>query len=74
MSYQDVYKKRDEMYSRYGGLMTLADVKKELGVKDNRTAKKHIEELGIEPIKLGQSIKYETSMLAKAIVNRRGMC
>ena len=72
--YREIYKKRDEMYDRYGGMMTLAQVKKELGVTDDRTAKDMLRDLGVEPIKLGRSKKYETYLLAKALVNRRGMC
>ncbi len=72
-NYREVYKKRDEMYDRYGGMMTLAQVKKELGVTDSRTAREMLRGLEVEPIKLGRSKKYETSLLAKALVSRRGM-
>lgn len=72
--YREIYKKRDEMYDRYGGMMTITQVKKELGVKDARTAKDMLRDLGVEPIKLGRSNRYETYLLAKALVNRRGMC
>lgn len=73
-NYREIYKKRDEMYDRYGGMMTMVQVKMELGVTDNRTAKEILRDLGVEPIRLGRSLKYETDMLARAIVNRRGMC
>lgn len=73
-NYREIYKKRDEMFDRYGGMMTLAQVKKELGVTDDRTAKEYLRDLGVEPIKTGRSKKYETCLLARAIVNRRGMC
>lgn len=73
-NYREIYKKRDEMFDRYGGMMTLAQVKKELGVTDDRTAKEYLRDFGVEPIKTGRSKKYETYLLARAIVNRRGMC
>lgn len=72
--YREICKKRDEMYDRYGGMMTMSQVKWELGVKDDRTAREMLKDLNVEPIKLGRSRKYETVLLARALVNRRGMC
>ena len=49
----------------------------ELGfsVHSVRSIQKAIEELGIPAIKIGRNKpKYETHLVAKAIVERRGMC
>lgn len=72
--YREIYKKRDDMYARFGGMMTLAQVKEELGVSDDRTARTILQDLGVEPTKLGRIKKYETYLLARALVNRRGAC
>lgn len=71
VNYREINKKRDDMYDRYGGMMTLRQVKKELGVSDDRTAKEHLRDLGVHPTRIGRAVKYETYLLAKALVTRR---
>lgn len=64
----------DDFWNRYGGMMTLTDVSKELGVGSRQTAKKFVDAREIPGIVVGDRIKYESRQVAKAIVNARGFC
>lgn len=62
--------KRNILREIYGGMMTAEDLSKELGMKPN-DAKQLMLENGIGCL-LGKRIKFETDMVAKFIVERRG--
>lgn len=69
--YEKVRKKADELYRRYGGMMTTTDLSKELGVnRDAAKAWARSEGIGN---RIGKRIKYETDEVARRIVETRGM-
>lgn len=70
--YREMAAVKNEMYDRYGGLMTVADLEKELGVT-RAVAKKWAED-NVPGVMIGKRVKYETRLVAKAIVNARGFC
>lgn len=61
-----------EMFERHGGMMTVADVALELG--SSRAVAKRWAEENVPGTMIGKRIKYETRLVAKAIVNKRGIC
>lgn len=69
--YNEIREKRNILRDLYGGMMTLADLSRELGMKPE-DAKAWAMEQGL-CIQLGKRLKVETDMLAKFIVQRRGM-
>lgn len=68
----DVKEKRKIMYERYGGMMTVTDVSKELGV--SRQGAADWLEGRVKGCQVGKRIKFETDMVAKAICDIRGFC
>ena len=69
--YNDIREKRNILRDLYGGMMTLSDLSRELGMKPE-DAKVWAIEQGL-CVQLGKRLKVETDMLAKFIVRRRGM-
>lgn len=59
------------MYERYGGMMTVTDVSKELGV--NRQGAADWLKGRVKGCQVGKRIKFETDQVAKAICNSRDM-
>ena len=72
--YRDVAEKRRILRDIYGGMMKLDDIMKEFGYKTPYSARRAVQEMGILPIKIGRMTKYETDMVAKWLVETRGMC
>lgn len=70
--YRQINTVYDEMYDRFGGMMTLTDLAKELGT--SRTLAKRWAEENVPGITIGERVKYETRLVAKSIVNKRGFC
>lgn len=70
--YKDVRALADDFIARYGGMMTVTDLAKELGTC-REYAKKWGIEKGIGSI-VNSRIKFESRLVAKAIVDGRGMC
>ena len=70
--YSDIREKRGILREIYGGMMSLADLSRELGMSPE-DAKVWASSQGIGTI-IGRRIKYETDMVAKIIVVQRGMC
>ncbi len=66
-----VQEKRRAMFDRYGGMMTMKDVQRELGVTEV-VAREWIQ-AHVEGCPVGKRVKYETDEVAKAIVLTRGM-
>lgn len=66
-----IKEKRSIMREVYGGMMTLTDLTKELGMNRD-AAKEWAQEQGLA-ICIGKRVKYETDEVARLIVNRRGM-
>ena len=70
--YNEIAEKRRTLRGIYGGMMSLSDLAKELGVKDKRSAKAWAMQQGIGN-QIGRFLRFETDQVAKAIVNGRGM-
>lgn len=71
--YQEVKKKTDLLRSDYGGMMSVKDLMHELGFGSHHTVNNWIRDNGVEGVKVGRSVKYETDQVARVIVNARGM-
>lgn len=72
--YRDVAEKRKILRDIYSGMMTLDDVMTELGYKSQVSARRAVQEMGIVPTQVGRMKKYETDLVAKRLVELRGMC
>lgn len=74
---EDIREKRRIMREIYGGMMTLEDVRTELGYGSPRSARKWIRECGLDGTRVSTgarvSVRYETDLVAKKIVEGRGM-
>ena len=69
--YTEIREKRSILREIYGGMMTMADLGRELGTNPE-DARKWAEERGL-CTQIGKRIKAETDMVAKALVQIRGM-
>ena len=56
----------------YGGMLSLKQLTRELGLKDTRAAKAWAEEHGIGN-QIGPRVRYDADQIAKALVMGRGM-
>lgn len=72
--YRQINAVYNEMYARFGGMMTLTDIAKELGNASRDTAKKWLVEHDVPGIKVGVYPRWETRLVAKKIVSSRGYC
>jgi len=70
--YSAISEKRKILRDIYGGMMTLTDVAKELGINRD-LARTWVRELGMG-CKIGRRVYYETDEIARAIVQARVMC
>lgn len=68
----DIREKRNILRDLYGGMMTIADLAQELNMKPE-DAKAWAMENGLGVL-IGKRVKVESDMVAKVIVQRRGMC
>lgn len=64
----------DEMYKKYGGMMNLTEVCNELGRTSGDIAKRWLKRHDVPGIVVGIKPRWETRLVAKAIVNSRGFC
>lgn len=71
--YNAIREKRQILRDIYGGMMSIADLTKELGYKSPKSARAWLATVGVEAVKVGGGIRYETDQVAKAIVDGRGM-
>ena len=72
-NYRAITEKQETLRGLYNGMMTLADVSRELNV-DKKVAKVWLTENQVEGVMVGKRVKYETDEIAKVIVRLRGMC
>ena len=70
--YNEIAEKRRILRGIYGGMMSLSDLTRELGLKDTRAAKAWALQNGIGN-QIGRWIRYDTDTVAKQIVMGRGM-
>lgn len=71
--YKEVEKKAKLLRADYGGMMSIKDLMRELGFDSHHTVKNWITENGVEGVRIGRSIRYETDQVAQVIVAGRGM-
>lgn len=72
--YREITEKRGILRGIYGGMMTLNEVMTELGYTSPVSARRAVQEMGIVPTQVGRMKRYETDLVAKRIVELRGMC
>lgn len=70
--HNEIAEKRRTMRGIYGGMMTLVDLTRELGLKDPRAAKAWAAEHNIGN-QIGRRVRYDTDTVAKILVMGRGM-
>ena len=70
----NVREKRNILRSVYGGMMTMENIKTELGYTSRTSAIAWVKDVGLEGTRVNRGIRYETDLVAKKIVERRGMC
>lgn len=73
-NYREERAVRDDLEKKYGGMMNLSEIREELGRTSGDTAKKWLEKHGVPGILVGVKPRWETKLVAKAIVNSRGFC
>lgn len=69
--YEEIEKKYKILYERYGGMMKLSDLTKELSA-NRRTALDWAREHSVG-IRVGNQYRFETDQVASQIVRGRGM-
>lgn len=72
--YREVAEKRKILREQYGGMMSLENVKVELGYRSRESALAATREMGLSPTRIGRMKKYDTDQVAKRLVELRGMC
>lgn len=73
-NYREINALASDFFEKYGGMMTLTQVGRELGVGSRQTAKKFVEDREVPGVAVGERVKYESRLVAKAIVSARGFC
>lgn len=71
--YKAVAEKRRILRDEYGGMMTLVELGKELGYKCQKSTKAWVREHFLEGVQMGRGVRYETDLVARIIVDARGM-
>lgn len=71
--YNEIKEKRQILRDIYGGMMTIADLTKELGYNSPKSTRAWLATVALEAVKVGRGLRYETDQVAKAIVDGRGM-
>lgn len=70
----EIQQKRRTLRGLYGGMMSLEQLKEELGYRSPKSARAWLAEVGLAGTRIGKSIKYDTDQVAKILVDARGMC
>lgn len=73
-NYREVNKLANDFHEKYGGMMTLSDVAVELGRASRETAKKWLMDHEVPGVQVGVYPRWESRLVAKAIVALRGFC
>lgn len=72
--YKEVKRKTELLRADYGGMMTVKDIMRELGIGSHHTVNNWLRENDVEGVKVDRkSVKYETDLIARRIVEQRGM-
>ena len=72
--YNAIREKARTLRDIYGGMMTMTDLTHELGYGSKKSARAWVASVELEGTRIGRSIKYDTDLVAKALVAGRGMC
>ena len=72
--YREIAEKRNILRATYGGMMTLENLRKELGYNDPKAARRFAQESGIPLTQIGKMKRYDTDCVAKVLVEGRGTC
>lgn len=72
--YREVRQKTEEIVERSGPMLDKKALARELGVEDKRTAERWAETHGVPVVPVGRYRRYEARLVAKALVQCRGMC
>lgn len=65
--------KREILRSIYGGMMTLTDLAHELGYSGQNAARRWVEENNVPATMIRSRKRYDTDVIARILVDRRGM-
>jgi len=68
-----IAEKRRILRNEYGGMLTLAQLTRELGYSCPTAAKAWIRDHALEGVRMGTTVRYEADVVAKVIVDARGM-
>lgn len=71
--YREVEKKTKLLRADYGGMMSIKDLMRELGFGSHHTVNNWVRDTGLEGVRIGRSVRYETDQVARVIVSARGM-
>ena len=71
--YKEIERKQTILRGLYGGMMTMTEVKRELGLASDTSVREALREVEIPASKIGRRKMYETDLLAKRLVEVRGM-
>lgn len=72
--YREIRELTEEIVQRWGPMLGRMDLAGELGVSDKRTAIRWARDHEVPGVQVGRRIQYEAKMVARAIVQSRGMC
>ena len=65
--------KREILRSIYGGMMTIADLTRELGYTNQRSTKRWVDSVEAPATMIGTRKRFDTDVIARILVDRRGM-
>ncbi len=68
-----IAEKRRILREEYGGMLTLKQLAQELGYASPISARSWVVSHSLEGVRMGRTVRYETDVVAKAIVDSRGM-
>lgn len=68
-----IAEKRRILREEYGGMLTLQQLTRELGYSCPKAARAWVRNHALEGVKMGTTVRYETDVVAKVIVDSRGM-
>lgn len=63
--------KQEALFRRYGGMMTLSEVSRELGYRNRVAARDWLIDKMVPEVRIGAVSRYESDVVAKAIVDSR---
>ncbi len=68
-----IAEKRRILRDEYGGMLTLKQLAQELGYASTISARSWAASHSLEGVRMGRTVRYEADVVAKVIVDSRGM-